>query len=142
MSRAKRILALAIENNKEKNCIRSLNVSTPLPLNVIAIDDNDSRMLSAVDNVIKELIEVPNMRLTNNMEHSYKSPTSDKLSTEPSSQAERVITLLNEQSKIVCSDLPTYLLFLHSTHQMKQPKTLVAQVSMTEVKKLLHNMDP
>ncbi|KAG5872312.1 hypothetical protein JTB14_018309 [Gonioctena quinquepunctata] len=100
MSRAKRIPALAIENIKEKKCIRSLNVSTPLPLNVIATDDNDSRMLSAVDDVIIELIGVPNMRLTNNVEHSYKSPTSDNLSTEPSSHAERVITLLNEQNSM------------------------------------------
>ncbi|KAG5883249.1 hypothetical protein JTB14_000038 [Gonioctena quinquepunctata] len=100
MSRAKRILVLAIENNKEKNCIRSLNLFTPLPLNVIAIDDNDSRMLSAVYNVIIKLIGVPNMRLTNNVEHSYKSPTSVNLSTEPSSHAERVITLLNEQNSM------------------------------------------
>ncbi|KAG5865345.1 hypothetical protein JTB14_026592 [Gonioctena quinquepunctata] len=57
-------------------------------------------MLSAVDNTIIELIEVPNMRLINNVEHSYKSPTSDNLSTEPSSHAERVITLLNEQNSM------------------------------------------
>ncbi|KAG5873530.1 hypothetical protein JTB14_034496 [Gonioctena quinquepunctata] len=92
-------------------------------------------MLCVVDNVIIELIDVGNVPLTNNVEHSYMSPTSDNLSTEPSSHAESVIMLPSEQNGMFRSSHISDISSLYASDETAE------DTGGTEVQKLLDNMD-
>lgn len=119
MSRAKRFLTLAVENN-----------NNPIldSLNVIATNDNKSSKFAVVDNTTN----VPQ----NTLEYSYMFRTIDNLSSELTTQAESLIKLPSEENNKF--NVVKSLIILWIIHHMIPLLWLVTQVSMTKLQKLLH----